>query len=37
MGVHQGRGFVVVEENLWDYEILNSPNLLPEDVYLDLL
>lgn len=25
------------EENLWDYEILNSPNLLPEDVYLDLL
>lgn len=25
------------EQHLWDYEILNSPNELPEDVYLDLL
>ncbi len=25
------------EEQLWDYEILHSPNDLPEDVYLDLL
>lgn len=25
------------ERVLWDYEILNSPNDLPEDVYLDLL
>lgn len=25
------------EKVLWDYEILNSPNDLPEDVYLDLL
>lgn len=25
------------ERQLWDYEILNSPNELPEDVYLDLL